>query len=116
MRPCGLAHSQGRLEVNKLIRNGQVAVLISPGNGAGWSTWNSENEEILFDPAIVEFVEHNKWEELEVYVKLKYPNIYLGGMRDLQIEWLPEDTEFIIEEYDGAETLRLKDDIVWYRA
>ena len=72
--------------MNKLIRDGKVAVLVSPGHGAGWSTWNAEHEEILFDPAIVEFVEHNRWEELDVYVKLKYPQIYAGGMRDLQIE------------------------------
>ena len=102
--------------MNKLVRDGRVAVLVSPGHGAGWSTWNIENEEILFDPAIVEFVEHNKWEELEVYVKLKYPNIYVGGMQDLQIEWLPEGTEFIIEEYDGSEKLQVKADIVWHRA
>jgi hypothetical protein len=102
--------------VNKLIRNGRVAVLISPGHGAGWSTWNVEHEEILFDPAIVEFVEHNKWEELDVYVKLKYPQIYAGGMQDLQIEWLPEGTEFIINEYDGNESLEVKSDIVWHRA
>jgi len=102
--------------MNKLVRDGRVAVLVSPGHGAGWSTWNNEHEEILFDPAIVEFVEHNQWEELEVYVKLKYPTIYSGGMRDLQIEWVPEGTEFIIEEYDGSERLQTKDDIVWYRA
>jgi hypothetical protein len=116
MRPCSLAHTQGRLEVNKLVRDGLVAVLVSPGHGAGWSTWNTEHEEILFDPAIVEFVEHNKWEELEVYVKLKYPDIFIGGMQDLQVEWLPEGTEFIIEEYDGSEKLQVKDDIVWHRA
>ena len=102
--------------MNKLVRDGRVAVLISPGHGAGWSTWNSESEEILFDPAIVEFVEHNKWKELEVYATLRYPDIYLGGMRDLQIEWLPEGTEFVIEEYDGAETLRYRDEVVWHRA
>lgn len=102
--------------MNKLIRDGKVAVLVSPGHGAGWSTWNAEHEEILFDPAIVEFVEHNKWEELDVYVKLKYPQIYAGGMRDLQVEWLPEGTEFIVNEYDGSETLEIKSDIVWHRA
>ena len=116
MRPCCLAHPQRRLEVNKLVRDGKVAVLVSPGHGAGWSTWNSEHEEILFDPAIVEFVEHNKWEELDVYVKLKYPQIYAGGMQDLQIEWLPEGTEFIINEYDGNESLEVKSDIVWHKA
>ena len=102
--------------MNKLIRDGRVAVLYSPGYGAGWSTWNAEHEEILFDPAIVEFVEHNRWEELEVYVKLKYPQIYAGGMRDLQVEWLPEGTEFIINEYDGNESLEVKADIVWHKA
>jgi hypothetical protein len=102
--------------MNKLIRDGHVAVLVSPGHGAGWSSWNADHDEILFDPAIVEFVEQAQWEELEVYVKLKYPTIYTGGMRDLQIEWLPQGTEFIIEEYDGSERLQRKNDIVWYRA
>ena len=102
--------------MNKLIRNGQVAVLVSPGYGAGWSSWNTEKEELLFDPSIVELVEHNKWEELEMFVKLKYPNIYTGGMRDLEVKWLPVGTEFDIKEYDGAETLEIKDDIIWYKA
>lgn len=102
--------------MNKLVRDGYVAVLVSPGHGAGWSSWNVDHDEILFDPAIVEFVEQAQWAELEVYVKLKYPDIYTGGMRDLQIEWLPQGTEFIIEEYDGSERLQRKNDIVWYRA
>ena len=101
--------------MNKLIRDGLVAVLVSPSYGAGWSSWNKEKE-LLFDPAIAELVEQAKWEELEVYVKLKYPQIYAGGMPDLEIRWLPVGTEFIITEHDGAETLRLKDDIVWYKA
>jgi hypothetical protein len=102
--------------VNKLIRDGQVAVLISPGYGAGWSSWNTEKEELLFDPGIVELVEHAKWEELEMFVTLKYPGIYAGGMRDLEVKWLPVGTEFDIKEYDGAETLEIKDDIIWYKA
>jgi len=116
MRPCCLAYPPGRLEMNKLIRDGKVAVLVSPGYGAGWSSWNPDTVELLFDPAIVELVEHNKWEELDVYVKLKYPGIYDGGMRDLEIEWLPVGTEFIIKEHDGAETIEIKSDIIWYRA
>ena len=102
--------------MNKLIRDGKVAVLVSPGYGAGWSSWNPDTVELLFDPAIVELVEHNKWEELDVYVKLKYPGIYNGGMRDLEIEWLPVGTEFIIKEHDGAETIEIKSDIIWYQA
>jgi len=102
--------------MNKLIRDGEVAVLVSLGFGAGWSSWTLDHPEILFDPAIVEFVEQAKWEELEMYVKLKYPGIYIGGMRDLEIEWLPEGTEFIIKEYDGSETLEIKQDIIWHKA
>ena len=32
--------------MNKLIRDGKVAVLISPEYGAGWSTWNYDLPEI----------------------------------------------------------------------
>ena len=102
--------------MNKVIRKGCVAVIYSPEYGAGWSTWNRKYPEILFDPAIVEFIEKDQSEELEVYVKLKYPGIYDGGMRDLEIEWLPVGAEFIIKEHDGAETLEIKDDIIWYTA
>ena len=102
--------------MNRLIRDGRVAVLVSPGHGAGWSSWNTEHEEILFDPALVELVEQEKWDELQAFVTLKYPDIYAGGLRDLQIEWVPEGTEFVINEYDGSETLEVKDDIVWHKA
>lgn len=111
-----MAHPPRRFEVNKLVRDGQVAVLVSPGHGAGWSTWNAKQEEILFDPGIVVLVEQAKWEELDIYVKLKYPQIYAGGLQDLRIEWLPEGTEFVVNEYDGSETLEIKSDIVWHRA
>ena len=40
----------------KLVRDGMVAVLYSPGFGAGWYTWNQECTELMFDPAIVKFV------------------------------------------------------------
>jgi hypothetical protein len=43
--------------MKKLIRDGKVAVLYSPGFGAGWSTWNQELPELVFNPVIVDFVE-----------------------------------------------------------
>jgi hypothetical protein len=99
--------------MNKLIKDGMVAVLYSPGFGAGWYTWNYECPEILFDPAIVEFVEKEKWAELETYVILKYPEIYKGGMTDLEVEWMPVGTEFKIIEYDGAESIEYKENDHW---
>jgi hypothetical protein len=104
--------------MNKLVRDGQVAVLYSPDYGAGWSTWASSEirEAVMFDPAMVELVEQEKWEELEVYVTLKYPDFYKGGLRDLQIEWMTEGTQFIINDYDGNESIQKRDSTDWYTA
>lgn len=99
--------------MNKVVRDGLVAVLYSPGYGAGWYSWNREHPEILFDPDIVNFVEAKKWEELQVYVTLKYPEIYTGGLDDLQIAWIPKGTGFRIDEYDGNESIELQDQVEW---
>lgn len=99
--------------MNKLIEDGKVAVLYSPGFGAGWYTWNYEVPEILFDPAIVKFVENKKWAELDTYVTLKYPEIYKGGMSDLEVEWIPEGTLFKVNEYDGSESIEYKENDHW---
>ena len=102
--------------MNKLIRNGRVAVLYSPDHGAGWFSWNTRYPEILFDPALVELVEQEKWDELQAFVTLKYPDIYAGGLRDLQIEWIPEGTQFIVNEYDGNESIQTRDSTDWHTA
>jgi hypothetical protein len=99
--------------IKKLVRDGKVAVLYSTGFGAGWSTWNPGMPEILFDPAIVEFVEKEQWDELATYATLKYPGIYDGGMRDLEIAWLDVGAEFRIDEYDGSESVQVKEEMLW---
>ena len=99
--------------LNKLVDNDRVAVLYSPGFGAGWSTWNQAVPEILFDPVIVDFVEKDQWNELATYVTLKYPGIYDSGMRDLAVAWLPVGTEFRIHEYDGSESIEIKEELAW---
>jgi len=99
--------------MNKLIVDGKVAVLISPGFGAGWYTWNYDYPEILFDPAIVKLVMEEKFDELTIYATLKYPEIYLGGMEQLEVAWIPEGTLFNVEEYDGAEVVVFKEDQDW---
>ena len=103
-------------KVDKLIDNGKVAVLYSPGFGAGWSTWNQQVPEILFDPAIVVFVEKDQWAELETFVTLKYPGLYKGGIKDLAIAWVPEGTLFKVNESDGSESIELKDSDSWILA
>ncbi len=99
--------------IQKLSEDGKVAVLYSPGFGAGWYTWNYDAPEILFDPAIVKFVEKEQFDELETYVTLKYPDIYAGGMKDLKVAWIPEGTLFKVNEYDGSESIELKENDNW---
>ncbi len=93
-----------------------VAVLYSPGYGAGWFSWKTGHPEILFDPAIVELVEQEKWDELQAFVTLKYPDIYTGGLEQLQIRWVTEGLQFRISHYDGNESIEFRNDIDWYTA
>ena len=102
--------------MDKVIRDGRVAVLYSPGYGSGWYTWNQEFPELIFSPAIVKLVEQEKFEELETYMELKYPEVFKSGMMDLEIEWIPVGTEFRIHEYDGAESIELKEELNWITA
>ena len=99
--------------IEKLSKDGKVAVLYSPGFGAGWYTWNQTVPQLLFDPAIVKFVEKEKWDELATYVALKYPDIYTGGMKDLKVAWIPEGTLFRVDDYDGSESVELKENDNW---
>ena len=104
------------MKTEKLVEDGKVAVVISPGFGAGWYTWNREYPEIVFDPSIVKLVEKGKFDELTTYMTLKYPDMYLGGLDDLEVKWLPIGTKFRINEYDGSESVELLGDIDWLEA
>jgi len=90
----------------KLERDGAVAVLISPGFGAGWSTWNSEPAS-AFDPEMAEAVLAGDNAKAEIIAKQKYPNAYTGGVANLTVEWVTKGDRFEIHEYDGSESLRV---------
>lgn len=104
--------------MQKLIRDGKVAVLVSGGFGAGWSTWNYDYPEMLFDPVVARMVdcEEPDWHEIEKYCEEKYPDAYLGGLDGLYVAWLPEGTAFQIHEYDGAESVKIRDEMIWETA
>ncbi len=100
--------------MKKVLRDGNVAVLISNGYGAGWYSWNTQYPQIIFHPKIVELVEAGKQSTIdEDWMKehLGIKDIYCGGAADLKIHWLKQGTAFVIEEYDGAESLRTIDDL-----
>ena len=101
--------------MNKVIRDGKVGVLVSPGFGAGFSTWGYPTEAI-FDPTLIELVENEKWQEAIDYCEKTWTDGYSGGVQDLRVAWIDEGTKFIIEEYDGAESFLFKEDIDWVTA
>ncbi len=102
----------------KIVRDGNVAVLVSPGFGAGWYTWNQQHPELVFDPIIVNMVLNKvHYHEIESYVDKKYgDDVYTGGAGDLYVHWVPVGAKFRIDEYDGAESLVLESNEKWMTA
>lgn len=100
---------------------GMIAVLVSPGYGAGWSTWNQP--ELAYDKRVVEFWLSKKDDEnfmrdidsfarnitqektSEYFASIGYSAVYFGGFRDIEMEWVAPGQMFRIDEYDGSETL-----------
>lgn len=103
--------------VDKVIRDGKVAVLYSPEFGAGWSTWAYTpelKEQMVFCPALVFALE--KGEDPIVVGEALFPNEYHGGLNDLKVFWIPMGERFRISEYDGSESIELLDQMSYYTA
>jgi hypothetical protein len=101
--------------MEKLVRDGKVAVLYSPGFGAGWYTWNHGDYgyELVFDPVLAAYVDEGKMDEAKTYVAMRFPEAYDGGLEDLAVEWVPVGTAFRIHEYDGSESIEVKEEMNW---
>lgn len=105
--------------VQKYTKDGMVAVLYSPEYGAGWSTGASGDTDFLvFDQGLVTLAMAKAPEtDVETYLRaLGMEPPYMGGWANIEVKWLSEGTEFIIDEYDGFETITLKDDIAFHQA
>jgi hypothetical protein len=105
--------------MDKVIRDGRVAVLYSPGFGAGWYSWNTDKPELLFEPNLVAMIEAARPKhELEAYVETKYGEDapYCGGLCNIKIAWLPVGTLFQVHEYDGSESIKVKEEMDWLTA
>ena len=101
--------------MEKVVRDGKVAVLLSRGYGAGWGSWNyGVHEVIMFHPKIVQMVEEGREMDItEEWLKseLGLEEVFTGGRDGLYIKWVPEGTRFRIDEYDGAETIITDEDL-----
>ena len=101
--------------MEKMVKDGMVAVIISPGFGAGWSTWNNVEygNELVFDPMIVDMVLNNKKDEFSTYIAMRYPDLYNTGFDELAVQWVPVGTIFRVHEYDGNESIEVQDKMDW---
>ena len=101
------------MKPDKVIRDGMVAVLYSPGYGAGWSTW-AHNDDIAkfitFDRRLVAAAERNAAgdEVEELLSDIFGPDTYVntGGWSQIKLAWLNPGDVFQIVEYDGSESIR----------
>ena len=95
--------------MDKIERDGLVAVLVSPGYGAGWSTWADEDqkEALCMDARVVgPFLEEDNRAAAEAALKL-FPDVYTGGAENLMAKWLPKGAKFEVEEFGGYESLHV---------
>ncbi len=107
----------------EIIRDGKVAILYSPGFGAGWFTWHQVHE-LLRDPEVVHLVECRSkvadeersyfTDKIVKYCETTYgSNYYYGGADDLEIEWIELGDKFRINEYEGSESIEYLTQVLW---
>lgn len=96
--------------VPRLYKDDRMAVLVSPGFGAGWSTWICP--EAAYDKRIIEYwIENGNDIDEDIFTNLlkdwgyNESSIYLGGWYNIILKWVKIGEFFYIEEYDGSEML-----------
>jgi hypothetical protein len=51
---------------------------------------------------------------IEGYCEKFYGGVgYFGGADGLQVEWMTVGTQFVVNEYDGSESIQYKENSVW---
>lgn len=106
------------MDVERYVKDGKVAVLVSPGYGAGWSTW--EGKKLAYDKRVVEFWLQYKDDEVfpeeaakKLFYEWGYEDVFFGGFNQIKIVWLEPGTKFRITEYDGFESIETDDSVDW---
>ena len=104
---------------------GEIGILVSYGQGAGWSSWSEYGIKLAVDKRIIEkFNEHiddDEWRreidsfhdndiktEFQNFLSsIGYDNVYLGGLKDCELVFVPKGSAVRITEYDGNENLEI---------
>lgn len=95
-----------------------MKLLISPGYGAGWSTWNIPA--MATDKDLIELFEKGcTYEEMEkLCIEKNYTDEYceppyMGGFQQLKVVEVPKGALYRINEYDGAESVEIFNPDKW---
>ena len=108
--------------MQKYILNGEAALLHSDAWGTPWATWYPET---MFDPELIKLylcwlgadsdseLEEEIDDAARLYLKQAHPDVHFRGFAGLKLTWIKLGQEFIIKEYDGVETVLLKDKVKW---
>lgn len=105
---------------------GEIGVLVSCGYGAGWSTWNHKyGVKLAVDKRIIDkllehigdkewctaissFVDNKTKKEFSDYLSsIGYDNVYLSGLVQCNLVYVPFGSAIRINEYDGSESLEV---------
>ena len=84
-------------------------VIISPGYGSGWSTWNDPED--AYNPTIIQMIKDGRLDEAMQYAESL--GKYASGLEDAIILNVPKGTHHRITEYDGHESIEYRDEIDW---
>ena len=86
-----------------------TSVIISPGYGAGWSTWNEPDD--AYDIELADLIMEGDMDKAIEYCDNNEK--YAGGIEYAEVVAISKGTEFIIREYDGSEWIEYKEKIDW---
>ena len=104
-----------KIENNKVYNEkGDVAVIVSPGYGAGWYSWNTSYPDCVFDPDCVLDILNNNKNDLKTIAESKWDGYW--SVEDVEIVWIPKGTQFRIDEYDGFESIETSENLNWITA
>ena len=104
---------------------GEIGILVSYGYGAGWSSWSEYGIKLAVDKRIIEkyneHIDDDEWcreigsfhdndiqTEFQNFLSsIGYDNVYLGGLKDCKLVFVPQGSTVRITEYDGNENLEI---------